>query len=491
MGKADKEKKKSPTKKYIITAAQGCYCYNKDGDLEPYGGGKAKALPHKNFLSGLETIARERGAEICIQPIAGKRVTESVLHESLNERHDIFWGESKILNRNIQLRNIVVPAQNVDPTSGKKTLVSKYGSSLIFAHSKQRYLPVPVFNADLPRYIYTTGAVTLPNYNLANHRGDTAERNHVIGALIVEVVDESCYNVRNIRALKNGKFVDLGWEYDRDKPPQKIAVDSLVLGDIHWGDHDPKTIAANYEMIDYFKPRRIFLHDFFNGSSVNHHQKDNYLEKIREFKRGRLFLDDELQACLKELIRLSKFAGSHTEIFIVSSNHAQFLPTYINSDAWRKNNLWNAEVGAFLFREGIINGKDEKSIDDASYLFEIGLKRHGRIPANVVFLRLKDNLRRYGYQLASHGHKGSHGARGGSAKTREITGGGKSITAHSHCMEIYGDTYIVGTSTQLDLPYTLGGGSAWIAANAVLYENGLVQMIPVIEGHWRLRGKYL
>ncbi|OGF25265.1 hypothetical protein A2303_03225 [Candidatus Falkowbacteria bacterium RIFOXYB2_FULL_47_14] len=484
-------KKASRTKKYIITAAQGCYCENKDGNLEPFGGGRAKALPHENFIAGLETIAGERGAETIIQPIAGKNKRESFLHESLQERNDIFWGELKILNRNIQLRNIVVPAQNVDPTTGKKTLVSKYGSSLVFAHSKQRYLPVPVFNADLPRYIYTTGACTLPNYDVSNHRGDTAERTHVIGALIVEIVDESCYNVRNLRALKNGKFVDLGWEYDGDKAPRRIGVDSLVLGDTHWGDHDPETNRANYEMIKYFRPRRIFLHDFFNGSSVNHHQKDNYLEKIREYNRGRLFLDTELKEDRKELIRLSRAAGSKTQIFVVSSNHAQFLPTYINSDAWRKNNLWNADIGAYLFQKGITLAQEEKDIDDASYLIEEGMKRHGPIPANVQFLRLKDNMRRHGYQLASHGHKGSHGSRGGGAKAREITGGGKSITAHSHCMEIYGDTNIVGTSSQLNLPYTLGGGSAWIAANAVLYDNGIVQMIPIINGHWRLQGKYL
>ena len=259
----------------------------------------------------------------------------------------------------------------------------------------------------------------------------------------------------------------------------------------------PKTVAemeksekSNYEMIDFFKPKRLFLHDFLNGHSINYHEKDNYLTKVREFKRGRLSLDYELEQCYKELVRMSKFAGRKTKINIVSSNHAYFLTRYINSEAWRKNNLWNADVGSYLFNKGINLSLSEKEIDDSSYLFEEGLKRHGKIPSNIVFLRLKDNLRRFGYQLASHGHKGAHGSRGGSAKAREITGGGKSITGHSHCMEIFGDTYIVGTSTQLDLPYTMGGGSAWIAANAVLYTNGLVQMIPVIDGHWRLQGKY-
>jgi len=153
--------------------------------------------------------------------------------------------------------------------------------------------------------------------------------------------------------------------------------------------------------------------------------------------------------------------------------------------AWAKGDLWNAGIGAELLSSAVRLGVPEKEIDDASYLIEEGMKRHGSLPDNINFLRLKDNLRRHGYQLASHGHKGSHGSRGGSAKARSVVGGGKSISGHSHAMEVFGDTYIVGTSTQLDLPYTAGGGSAWIAANAVLYDNGTVQMLPIIGGKWK------
>lgn len=485
------EAKKGKSKKYIITSAQACYYVNKDGDKLPWGGGIGKAKPHTSFLRGLETYAKDIGAELIIQPIAGKQARENILHESLEGRPDIFHGKRLVLNSNLEVRNIVVPPQNVDPTTGKKSLVSKYNTCLIFPHSKQRYLPVAVKDADLPRYIYTTGAMTLPNYNVANHRGDTAERNHVFGALIVEVVDNKSYNIRNIRALKNGKFVDLGTVYNGAKVQVNIAANSLVLGDIHWGDHEPKTIKANYEMIDFFKPKNIFLHDFFNGGSINHHEKDNKLMRYREYARGRLSLDEELRLCYEELARMAKYAGKKTTIYIVSSNHQYFLARYINSDAWMRHELWNTEVATDLFSKGIALKIPESEIDDSTFLFEEGLKRHGKIPCNVVFLRLNDNVRNYGYQLANHGHKGGHGARGGGARAREITGGGKSITAHSHCMELYGETYIVGTSTKLNLPYTMGGGSAWIAANAVLYENGTVQMIPIINGHWRLQGKYL
>ena len=476
----------SKSKTYIFTSAQACYYINKDGDSMPWGGGKGKAIPHYNLLKGFETLAKEKDAELVILPIAGKRSNEDTLHEDLEGREDIFRGTMLRLNKNLQLRDIVVPPQNVDPASGKEELIGKYGSSIIFAHSKQRIFPGAIFSADLPRYLYTTGAVTLPNYNLANHKGDTAMRNHAFGGLVVEVIDEVYYNLRNVRALQNGKFIDLGMEYNGDSIPERRAVDSLILGDIHWGDHDEATIKANYEMIEYFKPRRIFLHDFFNGHSINRHEKENRLRRAREFKRGRLNLEDELEADYHELVRLSNEAGNKCEIIIVASNHHAFLPTYINdTERWAERDLWNAEIGSYLFAKGVGLNIPEEEIDDAAYLIGEGLKRHGSIPENITFLRLKDSYKRHGYQLGSHGDKGASGARGGKAKARSKTGGGRSVTAHSHCMEVYGDTYIVGTSSKLDLPYTAGYGNANIAANSVMYTNGTIQMLPIIEGQWR------
>jgi len=472
-------------KKYLITSAQGCYHLNKGGDDEPYGGGNVKAKPHSVLLKGFENYAKENGAELIIVPIAGKNTLENILHEEFQGRKEIFRGTVLRFNKNLQFRDLVVPPQNVDPVTGKSNLISKYNSSIIFAHSKQRFSPVPVFNADLPRYLYTTGAVTEPNYNTANHRGDTAMRNHVFGGVVVEVLDDTYYNIRNVRGMMNGKFVDLGKLYDGKHKPKKIGVDSLVLGDIHWGDHDDKSIKANYEMIEFFKPKRIFLHDFFNGHSVNHHELDNFSLRSRELRRGRLDLLGELESDYIELKNICNLAGEKTEINLVSSNHHQFLTKYINSDLWMKGDLWNSEIGGYLFSKVSSIEEHENEIDSAAYLLEEGFKRFGPIPSNVKFLRYKDNYRRYGFQLASHGDKGKSGSRGGDVKSRSVTGGGKSITGHSHAMSIFGDTYIVGTSTKLDLPYTLGYGNASIAANAILYDNGTVQMIPIIKGKWK------
>lgn len=477
----------SESKKFLVTSAQASYeeefkkKKKDEEDGEEISRGYGEAEPNYNLLKGLEGYAKEKGAELIILPTTGKKTSEKILHEHLENRKEVDWGESRIFNDNLQERRLVVYPQNVDPAAGKGNMVNKYNSSIIFGHPKQRFAPIPVFNADLPRYLYTTGAITKPNYN-DNHRGDMARRNHVFGALLVEVLDKTFYNITNIRALVNGKFVDRGVLYDGDKKPKKVKTDFMVVGDYHLGNHDEKAVKATYEMIEHFNPERIFLHDLFDGYSINHHETENTLRRIREYKKGRLSLEEELKRDYEEIIKLAKATNKNTEIYVVSSNHHAFLPRYINDEDWMRKDLWNADMGSYLLHKGITLDIPEKEIDDAAYLLEEGMKKFGNLPENVKFLRLKDNYRRYGYQLASHGDKGKNGSRGGGAKTKD---GSKGVYAHTHAMEIYGDTYIVGTNSLLDQPYAAGAGSASIAANVVgYYPIGTIQVLPIIEGKW-------
>lgn len=447
---------------YIITAAQG------------------EAKPNTNFLTGLEHLADKYSAKLKVIPIAGKNVNEVEMDEALKP-----YLQTKVfqrLNSNVQIRDIVVPSQNKDPTTGKRDLVGKYGSSIIFGHSKQRYQAVPTFNAGLPRYLYTTGAVTEPRYRRTNHRGDTAFREHQLGALIVEVRDKQLYNVRNIRAMKNGKFVDMGVEYDGIKE-KKMEVDSIVIGDTHWTSHDKRSHEVMYEMIDYFNPKNVFLHDFFDGSSINHHEDKSTLLRARKMRNGQLNLQDELASGSGELCKMG-LKYPKTAFNLVASNHHRFLRDYIEDPTkWGIRDLQNAEIGSYLFNQAVTN--DEDNIDDIQYLIKTGYEKYNDLSNNVHFLKYDDSIRHHGFQLASHGDKGANGARGGTARARSVTGGGKSITGHSHTMEIYGDTYIVGTSSNLNQSYTSGSANAQIGANAILYKNGMVQMLPIIEGRWK------
>jgi hypothetical protein len=465
----------SDHKTYIITGAQASYTpkLDKEGHTSYVQKGDV-ARAHEVLLQGLECCCKDYNGELIILKMSGKDAQETIMHESLIERPEIYHGNRR-LNSNIQISDIVVPPQNVDPSSGR-TRFAQHENTLVYAHSKQRFKAIPASNCKLPKLLITTGAVTLPNYNISNHRGDVAFRDHTYGAVIVEVIDNAFYNVRHVRAQKDGKFVDLGRKYEGNKKPTHAKADSLVLGDLHVGDLDEITMRANYEMIEFFKPKNLILHDLFNGHSVNPHEKDNLITRVSDWKDGRLSLEKELIDCNALLKSLSTAVGKNGMVYVVTSNHDYFLHRYLERGEFLSKEPWNAEI-ALKLASGMVQGLDP---------IATGIEMMGRLPSNVDFLDLKSDFKRWGYQLASHGHLGNSGARKSSANSRE-TAHGKSITGHSHSPEVLRDTYIVGTSTRLDLPYTKGSASSWMAANAVLYEGGLVQLIPIINGKWKMK----
>lgn len=461
---------KHEVKTYVVTAAQA---------VGEYDSAKrhVKGVPNRNFISSLENYCKINNGELIIVSMAGKDARETELHEFFAERDDVYdvKSASRRLNSNICLSDMYIPPQNVDPASGRERFIQRE-TSLVVAHTKQRLKTIPASNFKFPKLFASTGACTYPNYNEMNHRGDAADRDHVFGAAIIEIIDDKCFNLRQVRAVPStGKIIDMGVVYEGNKEPKKAGVEALVLGDIHWGDHDPETIKANYEMIDFFSPKKLFLHDFLNGHSVNPHERKNTIMRARAFKEGRLSIETELKDAYGELCSLAN-AMKDGRIYVVASNHPFFLERYLESAAFVQE-PWNLEIAMRLGSE-LCRDKDP---------IETGLMMMGKIPDNVNFLKLRDDFKVEGWQLGSHGHKGLSGSRG-SVVSREI-GWGKSITGHTHAPQILRNTIIVGTSTKLELPYTEGGSNSWLAANAVLYEGGIPELIPIINGKWKGRRK--
>jgi hypothetical protein len=404
--------------------------------------------------------------------MAGKDAGEKIFEEEVNKRKELFFGK-RTLNSNVKIDDMVVPPQNVDPSTGRLRFAQK-DTTLIYAHSKQRLRAIPASNSKLPKLLVTTGAVTTPNYNRENNRGDVAHRDHVFGGVVVEIIDDKYYNVRFVRSRLDGQFVDMGLRYNGNHKPTKSNVEALVLGDVHDCDRDENTMRANFEMIDFFKPKKLILHDLVDCHSINPHERDNLITRIRDYESGRLFLEEELRSSRETLCELAERMG-RGEVYVVASNHPFFLNRYLEGGEFMKE-PWNAKL-AFKLAEKMCEGEDP---------IEAGMKMIGDLPKNITFLKLRDDLKVWGYQLASHGHKGLSGSRTSTAVSREIAHG-KSITAHSHAPEVFRNTYIVGTSSRLDLDYTEGSASSWMAASAVLYDNGTVQLLPIINGKWKAK----
>jgi hypothetical protein len=450
--------KKGFPKRYVITAAQAF-------------GGDDKGVPNYKFLASLEKFCKDKKAELIILKMAGSTAKQVDLHPDLADRSEIFFGE-RDLNRKISISNMVVPPQNVDCSTGRVRFIQQ-GRTAIIAHPKQRFKAVSNSNEKLPKVLLGTGACTTPNYRETNHRGDAAKRDHMYGAWVIEIVDDVTYHIRPIRSGVNGVFVDLGKRFDGRKKQRNTICEALVLGDLHWGDTDPVVMIANFAMIRKFKPNRLVIHDLFNGHSISHHKSQKMIERVRDFKKGRSNLRKELTECREVLIQLSRAVGRNSQVIIVASNHNEFLNRYLEEKRW-VNDTENYEIASEL-STAMINGEDP---------VKAGVELIGPIPPNIKFLDREDDEKSRGVQLGSHGDKGMNGARG-SMRSRELAHG-KSITGHSHTPEILRNTFIVGTSTHLRLSYTKGSASSWMHTNAVLYENGSVQLLNIINGQWTI-----
>ncbi len=458
-------------KTYIISALQSV---QSDRHGKNMGYDSKRGAPNKHLIAGLEKYCDVNSAELILLTMDGMDRTETDYHPFFYNYNVLRPEDRNIkLNKNCIITDDTVPPQNMDPSTSRDRLVQQ-GQTRIYAHSKQRFRPVASGNISLPKLLITTGACTYPNYDRRNHKGDMAWREHEYGAVVVEVIDDIYFNVRHIGSQINGKFIDLAHKYDGNKiSRKKVGVEALVLGDLHLGDHDPKSMQASYEMIRHFNPKRLFLHDLFNGHSVNPHERNNLLEKVKNFNAGRVSIEDELKMSYNELVKLSKMMKGG-EVNVVFSNHDFFLERYLQSGILF-NEPWNVDLALKLSRD-VIAGKNP---------VEEGIKLMGKLPSNVNFLKLRDDYKVWGWQLASHGHKGTSGGRG-SVKSRE-EGHGKSISGHTHAPEKLRNTIIVGTNSKLDLPYTDGGNTKWMAANAVLYEGGSVQLLPIINGKWKMK----
>ncbi|MFH1249314.1 MAG: hypothetical protein V1660_04135 [archaeon] len=474
----------SVKKKYLITSAQYSYYEDGNGELRKWGKRGEIACLNENFYSGLKRFADETGAEIKILPIAGCSIKEDIFHSSIEDLDEIYeWSRRfKKLNENVTLSDILVPPQNVDPATSRKHLPSTYRATLIYPHSKQRLCPVPSHKSPLPRFLATTGSITYPNFNRGNDRGDQAWRDHVFGAILLDIQDSTYFIMRFLTAQKNGKFVDVGKEYDGNKRPKKIRVEALVLGDYHFGEHDEDTMNANYEMIEELSPKKLVIHDFFSGQSISHWQFEKLLSRTQDYRKGKLDLEKELEELYFEMNNLSKKISKKGEIYIVHSNHDDFLAKYLEKGMWRDRDLWNS---AFCYN--LIGGILKNDTPEDGYLKE-ALSSFGDIPKKVHFLKLTDSLAVSGYQLAVHGHIGKNGSKGMSIKGVDETIG-KGVIGHKHAPEQFRNSYVVGTSSRLDLKFMHGSASAAMGANLAIYGNGSAQMLPIINGRWKLSEK--
>ena len=509
----------SKTKTIAITAAQGI---QNPRTAENYGRDSSKGAPNLQLIKNLERYVRDNEGELRICAIPGSYVNEIELHPFFHKRTDVFmernaqgrlemqrereeekrnnWvvhGKSPNmpmhffwkdipdtnyettgdrLNTNVRLIAVPEPSQNQNPLTGKGKYTKKYGgSSIIMPSPKQVLTPVAKGQSgEYPKLMLTTGCCTNPSYNTTNRRGFDADEEHEFGFMVVDVLDDKLYLPRLVPAQANGTFIDQGIKYAKGVKSHKAKTVALVLGDSHVSELDLETDKANDEMILYFKPEHVHIHDAFSAQSINLHELDDEIAQADKFERRVRSLEEELDETGEYLIKKAKLTGKG-EVVVNYSNHDDMLYRWLAKGHYR-NDPQNKSIAHSILGK---YGSPKENALEVAIRHMFGEK----IPKNVRFLKLGEDAEYWGYQCGVHGHKGKNGARGSLKSLTEIYG--KIIMGHVHQLEVGKGSMSVGTSSLIPLDYQLGQPSTSMAGNGVLYDGGLFQALPIIKGRWR------
>lgn len=428
---------------------------------------------HTDFYKNLKFYCEKNNAKLLIlassDPAAvggfeldGALSGESIVLEDLD------------LNDNLFISTFKTSAKQVNPLTGIRR-IGQREKSMIIASPKQFLEFVPIANDKLSHALMTTGAITLPKYvterYMSQRTAYIAEFDHKMGAIVVELDGNKLFHFRQLQAeYGTGYFIDNGVYYKINKT-EIVRPEALVLGDIHVGSTNEEMQKSTDEQIKLLKPKRVFLHDLFDGASCNHHEAMNLLSKA-EKTYDQLSIESELKMVKEYLDNMRKKHPSVNEWIIVRSNHDEFLDRYLNGGEYVHDAI-NSSICHKLALAKL----------DGAMALEAGLELVGLKKDKLKFLRINDSYRIVGIEHGVHGHLGMNGQRNPQNSSLEIAYG--AITAgHSHTAGILREVFRTGTSTNFRIGYN-NGASSWTQTNSTTYHNASRQLLHCINGKWR------
>lgn len=412
-----------------------------------------------DFVKAIELYAEKNKAEIVYLWMRGVYKGDHFSLDEMNRLRPHLASEFRFNTKLFAKAFLIHPSQKY-PISGLEEYAQD-NDSLICASTKQCLEVVPRPRGKVPHTIHTTGTISLPNYS-KTRVGCIAQQDNKLGALVVEIVDSKNFFIRQVQWI-NGAFVDLGKKYAKSAITE-AECEAMVLGDLHLTEEDPKAIKATYSQFKYLKPNKVFIHDVLSNNSINHHEQDKCVSKVL-LNPAFNTLEKEFAYGKKKLEELRSMLPEKSEVYVVPSNHDDFIRKFCDSGEFIKDPR-NAVIGANCFIH-YVNNKNPLAV----YL---------NVPG-VTFLPKHSSLKIEGWELAEHGNWGSNGAKG-SARSY-MKSHGKAFIGHSHTPKIVGNIWQVGTLSRFDLSYT-NGASSWMHANGLLYKGGYTQMLVFIGEKW-------
>lgn len=371
------------------------------------------------------------------------------------------------INRNLYLNAIQVQAKQLNPLVGLRRFAQDNGS-FIAPSPKQFLLTAPRSQQKLPHLQITTGAITDPNYDSSYYNSQRlakiASMDHVIGGVIVEVVNKEKFHVRHVQIDKKGLLIDRGhaWTPGSD---YDIPADALILGDRHNDVIDRVAERGVDQLLDTLKPDKVFVHDLCDFRSITHHERNNLFARWKTVSAN-ITLERELIAGVKDLEHL---ATKCNEVVVVKSNHDEWLDRWIDSAAFI------SDPANLRLAVGVLGARMNKQDTLQAGLIRVGLKSK-----SIRFLNRNSEVRVGKFLCSAHGDEGIAGSKpGGPAGLERAFGCG--VFGHSHTVCAWRGIIQVGTSSNLKMSYN-SGLTSWMHAHAAVWKTGHWQVYLIIDG---------
>jgi hypothetical protein len=435
--------------------------------------------PHEDGLAALQSYCKKNKAKLLILPCSDpakskdRKYAFSLSHKLPNE--SVVFRDVP-LNSNIFLSTIKLTAKQIQPLTGLKRLTNH--GSCVLASPKQMLEHVASSNKKgLPRALMTTGAITKSDYRTEMYMSERtaylADEDHTLGALIVEIKDSKTFFSRRVEIdPKTGSFTDINKKYTADGKVESVRAELVQQPDWHVLSTDPSFKKATKEVVTAVRPKFMTLEDFFDGITINPHEKHDIVSRATKALKGELALSRELKACQAEIDDLSSWDVE--QLVFKYGNHEDFLARWIKGAEYKDDPV-NHYEGVCLAK-AMLEG--EMPFEHAMRV-RYPVKRQDKIK----FLRINDSFKVNGIENAVHGHLGAGGKRNPGMIGLEAYG--PCNTGHNHSGAILRKVCRVGTATHMQLSYN-DGASAWTQTLLIQHLDRSRQLITVINGEWCL-----
>lgn len=486
---------------------------------------------HEGFFETLKVFADANGAELCVIPLRYKNPTSIFASSQRNEEHwlrDVaenelrdagiteynyerkgtklfsnfgiagagilswltvcdkyatryLYEQRRKLNSNlVAVGDVKIQPTAGDPLTGMNSFT--HGESAIFGHTKLRMKCVATPQSRMAKQLTTTGACTMPNYT-DSKAGKKGEFHHVLGAVVVEIVNDKKFHMHHINARKrDGAFIFMNEAYYPDGSIEfQDSCQAIIFGDVHHRFVDPEVVEATFGddgLVEMLNPKIFVWHDLLDCYFGNPHHKDNPFIKKAKHSADFHIAEDEVRTAVAWMQKL----GAGRKNYIIASNHDDMFARWVIREDWKEidpaNMEFYLETALQMARSAKMSDIGAEYDDPCAYW----IKRLTDDP-NIIALSQNEQFMVDDIYLSMHGDKGPNGARGTIKNLSEI--GVKIVSGHGHSPAIQDGHTRVGTMSRLELEYTKGPGG-WLNTHCTIDNFGKRHLHTCIDGRFWL-----